>query len=319
MAAPVSKKQIDIEVLLQWTYIDELSKRHTSSAEGIWDRLAQNGSLGGINPDPGHGSAQRYAHFGLPHPDAETIEKAVGALESVVVDWKEHYHTIAGDLSALVTINDMANVAVRPRLASGGSGFGKRQLDQIELSEVPKLRDGRLVKAIRAADAPRDVILVNTISTAALVTMYAVRKSRPDWRTDQMRPVRTVARGDTPSIVGECRGKNLYTTGSYCPLIWTPSPIEVVMARADYVAWRQGLVHLSQTLTLIDHIALPPSAEATPWISPEREIPRRTFRQPHVASKVLPLKPQRNRRGLPPKKPKHSKGRSVWLTPGSSS
>lgn len=293
------KKKIDIELLLQWTYIDELSKRHTSSAEGIWDRLAQNGSLGGINPDPGHGSAQRYAHFGLPHPDAEKIEIAVGALSSVAIDWKENFNVIAGDLAALISINDV-----------------ERRDDLGERKTVSGWLDKKSGEMRRVENTPRDVLLFNTITTAALVTMYAVRKSRPDWRTEQMRAVRTVAtRGasDAVKIIGECRGRNFYTTGSYCPLIWDPSPIEVAMARADYVAWHQGLVHLSQTLTLDEHIALPPQASPTPWLTPEFENRRHVFRQPYVPSQALPLKPHRARRSLPPKKTKHSKGRSLLV------
>jgi hypothetical protein len=59
-AIAVKQKQAhDIEFLLQWAFLHELPKRKISSAEGIWDRLSQYGSLGGINPDPGHGAAQR--------------------------------------------------------------------------------------------------------------------------------------------------------------------------------------------------------------------------------------------------------------------
>lgn len=299
MAAPVLKKKVDVELLVQWAYLDELSKRHTSSAEGIWDRLAQNGSLGGINPDPGHGSAQRYAHFGLPHPDAETIEKAVGRLHSVAIDWKKNFKVIAGDLAALISVNDV-----------------ERRDDLGERTTTSGWLDKKSGDIKRVVNKPRDVLLLNTITTAALVTMYAVRKGRPDWRTEQMRPVRTVATRGSPDavkIIGKCRGKNFYTTGSYCPLIWEPSPIEVALARADYVAWHQGLTILSQTLQLTEHVALPPAASPTPWIEEEREIPRRTFKQPHGDAKVLPLHPRRERRSLPPKKSKHSKGRSLLV------
>jgi hypothetical protein len=97
------KTSVDIEKLLQWAYLDELPKRQILSTEGVWDRLQQYGSLGGINPDPGgSGNAQRYAQFGLPHPDAEEIERAVGALGQASIE--DNYDVIVGELAALVTV-----------------------------------------------------------------------------------------------------------------------------------------------------------------------------------------------------------------------
>jgi len=101
----MARTEIDIETLLHWAYRDELSKRQTSSAEGIWDRILEDGQRGGI--DPGHGAAQRYSHFGLPDPDAELIEKAVSSLEDLVIDWQQSFHAIAAELSGLISINDI--------------------------------------------------------------------------------------------------------------------------------------------------------------------------------------------------------------------
>src|ERR1700720_1738855 len=96
------KIAIDTEFLIRWAYQDELSKRQTSSAEGIWDRILEDGQRGGI--DPGHGAAQRYSHFGLPDPDAELIERAVGALEDAVIDWERSFETIAAELAGLISV-----------------------------------------------------------------------------------------------------------------------------------------------------------------------------------------------------------------------
>ena len=282
------KKSVDIEQLLHWTFLDELPKRQTSSAEGIWDRLAQYGSLGGINPDPGHGSAQRYAHFGLPHRDAELIEVAVGALGGAPIDWQQNFDMIAGDLGALVSINDVDKTRPAPRKTSSGWSNKRGVITRVE-------------------NTPRDVILVNSINVGTLVTIHAVKRSRPDWRTEQMRPVPTVAqrgRQDLAQVIGKCLGRNFYTTGSYCPLIWEPSPIEIVMARADYVAWHMGLVQLARTLELSEHIALPPAASPAPWI--DGEIKRSLFRQPYARARQLPLKPVRRKAGPPRKKPRNS-------------
>ncbi|MDE2468299.1 MAG: hypothetical protein KGL35_06045, partial [Bradyrhizobium sp.] len=218
-----AKRQIGIEQLLQWTYLDELPKRQISSAEGIWDRLAQYGSLGGVNPDPGgSGNAQRYAQFGLPHPDAETIEKAVGALGRAPFDWKNNFELVAGDLAALVTINEVQQA---PRsyalpfkshdMIVGDSGFGPRQLDGTTLEEFSYVREhheGKLRKGLRIKPgryAPRDVLLVNSVNLSALVTTHAVKRSRPDWRTEQMRPIPMLAeRSQLAMVIGKCKAKN---------------------------------------------------------------------------------------------------------------
>src|ERR1700731_122091 len=100
----MEKVKMDIELLLRWAYVDELSKRQSSAAEGIWDKIQDSSNHGGI--DSGRGAAQRYAHFGLPDPDAERIERAVSGLGETVIDWKQHFDAIAGDLAGLITIND---------------------------------------------------------------------------------------------------------------------------------------------------------------------------------------------------------------------
>lgn len=226
MEPGTKKTAVDVEKLLQWAYLEELSKRQTSSAESIWDRLQQRADLGGV--DPGHGSAQRYPHFGLPDPDAEKIEKAVGNLPDLIIDWEASREAIMGDLAAILLA--------------------------------------------------RDALLLRSLKTAALVTMYAIRGTRPDWRGETPRPTAIAApKGPgRPSIVGECRGRNLYTIGSYCPLVWKPSPIDIAADRAEYAAWHRGLVLLAETLDLERHTALPPAAPAQPW-NGEREPERRIY------------------------------------------
>jgi hypothetical protein len=240
-----AKKQVEIEKLLRWAYIDELSKRVTSSAEGIWDRIEDFGQRGGI--DPGHGAAQRYPHFGLPHPDAEKIELAVSSLQNLIVDWKMSCVAIMGDLAMLF-------------------------------------------KA-------RDAIMVGTLRTAALVTMHAKMSSRPDWQTEQPIPHWVGAeRGrNRPKLVGECLSKDRYTAGAHHPLTWEPSPISIAQTRADYACWHRGLVILSETLELQEHVALPPVAPSMPW-NGEREPERHIFGvgdRLHPRQQPLPLKPQR--------------------------
>lgn len=289
------KTEIEIEKLLRWAYQDELSKRQLSAAEGIWDRIAENQHHGGV--DRGHGAAQRYAHFGLPDPDAELIERAVSALDDVVIDWQQSFDAIAGDLSGLVSVNDLTRWPDEPKAPKVGWGeAGTKALKAMfgKGAERPM------------HDRPRDVLLVSSIKTSALVTMHAIKGTRPDWWEEEPHPNKVIQeRGTNAAIVGECRGKNLYSVGSYCPLSWEPSPLSVITSRADYAAWHQGLVCLSQTLNLTKFEVLPPTAPATPWIGQAAETEARVVpvvpngRNAVTDWGTLPLAPSRGRAGSP--------------------
>lgn len=102
------KRSMEIEALLIWTY-SELSKRFTSSADGIWDQVG----FGRIQQ--GGGGAQRYAAFGLPHPDATVIEKAVDAIPDCTIDWQAHHAAITGPFDALfMAHNPILTEVIRP-------------------------------------------------------------------------------------------------------------------------------------------------------------------------------------------------------------
>ena len=90
--------------------------------------------------------------------------------------------------------------------------------------------------------------MVRSLRTSALVTMHAMMGTRPDWKSEHPHPLPVAAtKGPGPKIFGECRRKNWYSDGSYCPLRWWPSPISIAEARADYIAWWRGLVQLAGT------------------------------------------------------------------------
>lgn len=288
------KTEKDIEALLHWAYRDELSKRSTSAAEGIWDQIAEHQQHGGI--DKGHGAAQRYAHFGLPDPDAEAIERAVGALDDAVIDWDESFDTLAADLAGLVTVNDVrkdrAKAERSPKVSFGARGkraveqwFGKGE------ARVPH-------------DRPRDIIMVGGLKTAALVTMHAIKGTRPDWVEDAPEPTMVISNNGQPMVVGKAEGRNRYPLGAYCPLRYEPSPVSIIQSRADYAAWHHGLVTLAERLHLTKWTPLPPKASPTPWLFTE---PAATVHDviPNGRNSVadwgtLPLKPLRPRAGPPP-------------------
>lgn len=287
------KTEIDIETLLHWAYRDELSKRSTSSAEGIWDRIQEDGQRGGV--DPGHGAAQRYCHFGLPDPDAELIEKAVGSLEDTVIDWPQSFNAIAGELSGLIAVNEMARPESRSR--NPKANWGAAGTKALKAWWGPEA-----AKPVR--DRPRDVLMVGGLRTAALVTMHAIKGSQPDWNEEPPKPSPTPAvRGPNAMVFGECKGRNLYSLGAHCPLQWSPSPMTIISSRAEYVAWHSGLTKLAETLILAKFIALPPKAYQTPWldgranpghaIHPVMPAPGNSVK----AWGTLPLAPSRGRMG----------------------
>jgi len=290
---PKEKINLDIELLLRWAYVDELSKRQSSAAEGIWDRILDYSNHGGV--DSGRGAAQRYAHFGLPDPDAERVELAVSALGDTVIDWGVHFEEIAGDLAGLVSINDLSPRHEGRAAPRGNWGAaGRRALKGFfgENGTQP------------AHDRPRDVLMMGGVKTRVLVTSHAVKGTRPGWRDEQPYPTMTIDPQGRNMVVGECRGKNLYTTGSHCPLTWSPSPLTIIMGRADYFAWYQGLLTLCATMELEKFSPLLPNAPRLPWIDDEearsRIIPVMPTGRNDVRDwGVLPLVPPRPRAGAP--------------------
>lgn len=259
-AASLLKTQQDVEKLITWAYRDELSKRFTSSAEGIWENIRD------FVVDAGRGSPQRY-DFGMPDPDAEDIEKAVSALPDVIIDWEASREAVMGELAPLLVT--------------------------------------------------RDVLLVRPFKTAALVTMHAIMGTRPDWHEDVPRPqfVPSAKNETRPSIVGECKGRNLYSAGSYCPLKWEPSPLSIALARLEYAVWHRGLCTLAETLELSRHAPLPPSASAQPW--DETRAPQRIFIVGECKrSDQLPLKPQRDTMGPTKRTKRASAVRHIPLDTG---
>jgi hypothetical protein len=218
------RRSLDIEALLVWAYRDELAKRYISSAEGNWDKIRRVGL--GIISTKATTAAQRYPHFGVPHPDALTIEDAVNKLRPVDIDWSARGRFILGDLFGMLDIAQAASLV--------------------------------------------------RWNTSAWVTSHAHAGTRPAWDLGPMRCYPIIerrGRGNGVKIVGECRGKNKYTSGTYCPLHWEPSPFEIAEVRGKYFAWYFGLVELAKILrgALLEHEALMPRASADPWRNPNVE------------------------------------------------
>ncbi len=295
---PRIKAEVEIQALLEWTFRTELPKRQISSAEGIWRDVAIGAA--GIGGDGG--SAQRYPHHGLPHDDALLIEAAVAGLPMWMCDWSESLPDIMGDLAGLLTVNDLRRE--------------QEERGRITQSSWPAKAYAKAGGRAQATNTPRDVILVGSIDIEALVVSHARQGTRPDWCAGGPTCHSTPSRND-PSramITGECRGRNLYATGSCCPLSWRPSPLTIATARADYLAWWRGLVMLADTLELNEHAALPPAAPQLPWFDAEPSVSLYGQRSP-PKMRTLPLKPQRKTagptRGQAEDVPRRHRGRRV--------
>jgi hypothetical protein len=282
---------MDVEKLLRWAYQEELAKKRTSSAEGIWDRLHEVAERGGI--DIGHGAAQRYPHFGLPDPDAERIEVAVGALPDQVIDWDRDAEAVMGGLLGLA---DPRSKKGLPRNRPSTASWPSRTRKQHETASV---------------EPPRDVLMVRSYRTATLITMHAAMGTRPDWYPEPSRPLPVPAsRGPGFAVVGECYGRDRYQLGAYCPLRWDPSPMEIADARAEYLAWHRGLLMLCERLELRGYIAARPGAPEMPWRAPQDSI-RVVYEAPVRPQGRLPLHPARPLMAAPMARPKNSKVRVV--------
>lgn len=249
------RQAVECEKLLQWAYLDELSKEHTSAAEGIWDMIRA-----GIFRDDGRGRgcAQRYSHFGLPHPDALRIEQAVNALPD----------------------------------------YSAADID-------PEWLMGDLIALYRQ----RDWLMTHSIPTKVIVMKSAIL-GRPDWYPDPPTPHGLPAeRGPNFTIRGKCRGKNLYTLGTHCPIVWEPPAIDIARGRADYVAWWHGISALAATLDLEAHIATAPAAPVDPWRT--AEVRGKIYASAYQPAKRLPLAPSRPWAGPRFSRPRASAGRRV--------
>jgi hypothetical protein len=234
---------VDIERLLHWAYRDELSKRATSSAESIWNRLDGVRALGvDLCSNP-----QRY-DLGPIDPDALELERAVGVLPDATINWDLEAQSVLNELLALVDPRIKINAPARLRRTRGGW----------------RTKDGRSISVL--LEPPRQVILIHSLRTSALVTQHAILETRPDWKCEPLKPQHVPStKGPYPKIVGECRGRNYYSTGSYCPLRWQPSPLSIAEARADYLAWWRGLARLASTIKLTKFRILQPAAAEMPW------------------------------------------------------
>src|SRR5262249_44753954 len=152
--------------------------------------------------------SQRY-DLGVPHPDALVVEREVASLPDAVIDWRREAYSVLGSMLALCDPAVKLNAPATPARATRAS-WHNRSVERVVVE----------------LDGPRDVILVRSLRTSALVTMHASMGTRRDWIDEPLKCYPTPAtHGGGARIVGECIGRHRYIEGSYCPLRWEPSPL----------------------------------------------------------------------------------------------
>jgi hypothetical protein len=64
--------------------------------------------------------------------------------------------------------------------------------------------------------------------------------------------------------------KDLYREGAYCPILWRPDPVRLLMERAEHCAWHCALEILAAELEgqLVAIAVLSPAATWAPWLIP---------------------------------------------------
>lgn len=293
------KKPIDIELLLQWTYCDELAKRKTAVT---WDTITSYGERGGHAIDEGPTSPQRYAFVGEPHPDAIAVESMVAALDDVradAIDWEESRAQLFG-----------------PALLVWAEAF-------IDWQKSRRRDDGVFVEIVRDTNP---FVGAASFGLPQIVRRCATLRRRPDWERDTPAFEKWMPlSGCHPIVVAEDEQGRLCTTkqsgkqyrfGARVPLIWFPTPRQVAWARAEYALWWGALNALCESLNsgwLREHVATLPVASEQPWVTGDPSAPR--VLKDMAAKPRLSLLAQARRRALGRAPVHRDPGRRLDSTP----
>lgn len=223
-----SRKPVDIEWLLQWTFREELPKKRPGGwLPSFLTPLAKLSDLGTAIDNKGLEDACLPAIFGEVHPDALTVETVIGSLADAPIDWPATRRTAIGPLGGLLADDDVT-------------------LSRLTIGLV-----GLVAMHARLATRPRWDLWPQ-------VEPEVLANGKPAVRDAEGRPVK--GRGGH-------NGAPWYTSGAYCPLRWRPEPREAAFARIEYSAWWQALDTLADVLAdvLADFAPQPPAAHPSPW------------------------------------------------------
>ncbi len=255
------RKQVDIEDLLRWAYVEELPKVGVSASSGL-DALLDYGTA----IDDSYYSNKMPIAAGDPHPDALMLDYKVRALDPMQFSIAMARHLL-GDLAPYL----------RREVSKTMTGMFRR--------------GKRDVGGIVVAERIEHVEEVNerTVRPAALIAIHAKLGNRPNWDVGASTLSRVTGSNGKPVVHGITRGGR-YAEGAHCPLKLEPSAETIARARFDYSVWWTGLMTLAETCRLDHHIVLRPRAAAQPWVTGEVSTSRvlRTIRPTHSGLTTSP-------------------------------
>jgi hypothetical protein len=118
------------------------------------------------------------------------------------------------------------------------------------------------------AGPPGLPLQLRPFNVVALVKSMAVLRKRPVWYVGKVRLTRSIAANGRGLFIGQMLRKGRYSTGSFCPIGYSPSLLQIAEARAEYLLWHRALVELRSALadSLLAHAPQFPEAPQTPWI-----------------------------------------------------
>jgi hypothetical protein len=162
-------------------------------------------------------------------------------------------------------------------LCKGGEGSSGPQWDLVMLLGARAERPESRLPAYFGGPHPDAIAIHRAVQqlpspAPALILKHATLQTRPDWLPGPIRVV-GIFKGPRAHIVGECRGHNKYTTGSYCPLRWVPTAADINAARLEWRCWWEALVIL-RMLRLSEHVVTGPAAPMSPWLNPPAKVGR---------------------------------------------
>lgn len=132
-----TKRKLDIEKLLQWTYRDELPKKIAGGRE--W--LGAFGTLGTLI-DAGNGEPGFPAALGEPHPDALVLDYKVRSLPDIKIDWRASRKRLMNGLARWTSDDDpiLASMSVSARaLVECNARMGTRPIWNLGQARVVRV------------------------------------------------------------------------------------------------------------------------------------------------------------------------------------
>ncbi len=107
------------------------------------------------------------------------------------------------------------------------------------------------------------------VSEVDLVETHARAGVSPDWCRLPPKAGAVIERNGKPRVCGKRYGKDRYSEGAHCPLLWVDLT-RIARLRAEYTVWRGSLDRLAKSLDgKLKHFSpSPPAALPAPWMRP---------------------------------------------------